>query len=82
MINAGIIKLRYTKGIRKKISDYEDKFKSTRAWDTATRARVKECDGAETFNEVVTEKNCLGLEEMYADRASIKPLLTTNEIED
>ena len=84
MTRAGTITPRQTKDIRKKMSDYEDELKSTHAWDTATGAGVREQDGDATFNDIVTKKikHYLDLEPIHTDRTSIKPLLTSDEIDD
>lgn len=70
------MELRCTKDMRKKISDYEDKLKSTHGWNAATDASVREQDGEATFNDVLTKKfkYYLDLEPTCADRASVKPL--------
>ena len=56
MIAAGTIKLGFTKDIRKKISDYVDKFKYTYAWVTATSAGVRENERKVAFNDTATNK--------------------------
>ena len=56
MMRAGTTKLRHTKEVRKKTSDYEDKFTSTHTWATATSAGIREQDGEATFNETTTKK--------------------------
>ena len=55
MAAAATINYRRAKDTRKKISDYEGKFKHTHAWATATSAGVREQDGEATFNDAVTK---------------------------
>ena len=85
MKQAGIIKLRSTKEIRNKIMSYEDKFKSTHDFaNSETGAGILEKDGATSFNDLLNKKfkHYFDFIPTYGCRASAKPILTTDDVEE
>lgn len=70
--------------IRSKIDDLVGKFKQTHDWIFATGQGVRETEGEENFKEIVLGKFRFyyDLEPILSQRPSIRPLFTTDDVDD